>query len=158
MNDVIIVTCIALLAFGISAFLAFQLMDTRSEVKSLVNNVDAMWREITTHRKQILELEHTLKEAEIDLDDVWERLAVVEDTLTMPDEREETPEEQEEREAVLANLSINERILMRESEFDRRISALKKSDAKVFHPDVHNIPHEAVDLVDMQLPDVEDTD
>jgi hypothetical protein len=58
-----------------------------------------------------------------------------------------------------ANLSINERILLREAEFDRRIEAMKSAHpATPLHPDVHNIPHRAVDLRDEQLPDVEETD
>lgn len=63
-----------------------------------------------------------------------------------------------------ANLSVNERILLREEELDRRFNKMRAGEiypynpAVSLHESVHNIPHRVIDLKDAHLPDVEVTE
>jgi hypothetical protein len=133
------------------AFTSLKLMDTRTELKSLVELENTLIGNFTSLRTRV------------------EALEMADEPVNISNE----PEYVREDDAVSANLSIQERILMREAEFDRRINEMKGATgiippgtvipyaknefnpARVLHPDVHNIPHEAVDLRDAQLPDVE---
>jgi hypothetical protein len=149
--DVLVV--MSTVSIGCVAMLALKLMDTRTELKSLHSMQNTLIDEYLDLRARVIALE----------------VKVPDEPVNIADE----PEYVREDESMSANLSIQERILMRESEFDKRIKSIldeygeippgtiipyskrEYNPAQSLHPDVHNIPHEAVDLRDAQLPDVE---
>jgi hypothetical protein len=152
MTDINVLMCMCLVTFFSLGLVFLSLMDTRSELKALTEMVNTLTSVMTTQRSRI--------------DALSDIVYATPDTMENAE-----PKYVSEDESMSANLSIQERILMRESEFDRRINEMKNmygvgvrvaynpsAPAKTLHPNVHNIPHEAVDLRDAQLPDVEETD
>jgi glyoxylate utilization-related uncharacterized protein len=111
------------------------------------------------HLLRIKALEEKYAILDEDLDIFDERIASLE-RAHLHEEEEftkefETPDLHEDE-----MLSINERILLREAEFDKRINAMKYAPGEVIplHPDVKNIRHDVVDLRANALPDVEVTE
>lgn len=114
---------------------------------------------------------------------IWNELIVLRSRVTPhspmnADEREVyTPDERESVEDyqvpldVDEFLSVNEKVLLREKEYDFRIAQMKdrlaaqtptprpnQRPAEELHPDVKNLPHNIIDAKGEDLPDVEDTE